>query len=335
MRGADESRPGVVPYARTVNKQSVLRILLFCLCAGVTVAFSARDARRADAASAVTLPSGTYAARTTIPVTIDGHRTSCILDTGSSAVLVSPALAHEAGLPARAATFEVAPDGRSYMDRQTEIHRLGVAGYSLNNVPALISSNLTGNTALCGYDFLAHYPLLVDRDRQLVTLFPTASQLDRMHCITIDLSSRVALATVEINDTRMSHIVLDSGMAGGGVLWEGARTQLRHPLVANADYQTMPDAARAGMACGSTASIRYTPGSPASAMPICTEPQRPDGYNGMLETNLSSVHALAVDYPHHRMCFEVGGFLAEGPTGTEPTYWHDAWSRFKYLRPPN
>lgn len=301
---------------------------------GTAIASSARHALRVDAASAVTLPSSTFATRTTIPVTIDGVRTSCILDTGSSAVLVSPAVARAAGLAAHAATFEVAPDGRSYMDRQTVIGRLGVGGYTLHDVPTLISSNLSGSNALCGYDFLAHFPLLVDRDRDTVTLFPPSSRLERMRCDPIDLASRVAVTTVEINETRMDHIVLDSGMAGGGVLWEGARTQLRRPLVANADYQTMPQAARAGFACGATASVRFTAGTAATAMPICTEPQRPDGYNGMVETNLSSIHAMAIDYPHHRMCFDVGGFLAEGPAGTEPTYWHDAWSRFKYLRPP-
>lgn len=324
----------MVAYARAVIRTPALRLLLLSLTAGAIVASSAHDARRADAASPVTLASGTYEARTTIPVTIDGQRAECILDTGSSAVLVSPALAHAAGLQAHAATFEVAPDGRSYMDRQTTIGRLGVAGYNLHDVRALISSNLTGNNALCGYDFLAHFPLLLDRDRQVVTLFPASSKVDRMHCIPIDVTARIALATVEINETRMSHVVLDSGMAGGGVMWEGVRTQLHRPLVADADYQTQPEAARAGFACGAVASIRYTPGSPVTPMPICTEPQRPDGYNGMLETNLTSVHALAIDYPHRRMCFDVGGYVAQDSSGAQPTYWRDAWSRFKYLRPP-
>ena len=327
----------MVAYARAVIKTPALRLLLFCLSAGTVVALTAHDARRADAAASVTLSSGSYESRTTIPVTIDGQRATCILDTGSSAVLVSPALAHAAGLPSRAATFEVAPDGRSYMDRQTTIGRLGVAGYSLHDVPALISSNLSDNNALCGYEFLAHFPLLLDRDRQVVTLFPASSKVSRMHCIPIDVTARIALATVEINETRMSHIVLDSGMAGGGVMWEGTRTQLHRPLVANADYQTTPEAVRAGFACGAIASVRYTPGSPVTPMPICTEPQRPDGYNGMLETNLSSVHAMAIDYPHRRMCFDVGGYVAEAPESPQPTpttSGQDAWSRFKSLRPP-
>ncbi len=61
-----------------------------------------------------------------------------------------------------------------------------------------------------------------------------------MHCLPVDLTPHVPLATVEINDTWVSHIVLDSGMAGGGAIWEGVRTQLRRPLVADADYETMP-----------------------------------------------------------------------------------------------
>ena len=256
-------------------------------------------------------------------MTIDGQRASCVLDTGTSALIVSPWLAQAARLPTRAGTFEVAPDGRTYVDRQTEIARFGVAGYALHDVPALISGNIGGESALCGYDFFAHFPTLIDRDRRQVTLFPAASHLARMHCIQVDLSPRVPLATVEINDTWVSHIVLDSGMAGGGALWDGVRMQLRRPLVANADFETMPAAARAGFACGATASIRYAGGTSLSSMPICTEPQRPDGYNGIIETNLETVHAMAVDYPHRRICFDVGGYV------------ESAWSRFNSLRSPN
>ncbi len=71
---------------------------------------------------------------------------------------------------------------------------------------------------------------------------PTSSRLARMHCLSVDLSPHVPLATVEINDTWVSHIVLDSGMAGGGALWDAVRPQLRRALVANTDYETMPSA---------------------------------------------------------------------------------------------
>jgi hypothetical protein len=199
----------------------------------------------------------------------------------------------------------------------------------------LISTNLSGENALCGYDFFAHFPTLIDRDRRQVTLFPAPSRLGRMHCVQVDLSPRVPLATVEINDTWVSHIVLDSGMAGGGALWEGVRGQLRSPLVANAGYETMPAAVRQGFACGAVASVRYAAGSPTGSMPICTEPQRPDGYNGIIETNLPTVHAMAVDYPHRRICFDVGGdSVIASPAYAPPTATGDAWARFNSLRPP-
>ena len=235
-----------------------------------------------------------------------GLRTSCVLDTGTSAIIVAPWVAQTAHLQARAGTFEVAPDGRTYVDHQTEISRFAVAGYTLHDVPALISQNASGINALCGYDFFTHFPTLIDREHRQVTLFPPLSRLKKMHCIGVDLASHVPLATIEINDTLVSHIVLDSGMAGGGALWEGVRSQLRKPLVANANYETMPAAIREGFACGAVASIRYAPGAPQSSMPLCTEPQRPDGDNGIIETNLDTVHAMAVDYPHRRICFEVG-----------------------------
>ncbi|HEY6450884.1 MAG TPA: retropepsin-like aspartic protease, partial [Candidatus Cybelea sp.] len=266
------------------------RALVFGLCLGLGAVAIAAQTHRALAAASVTLASGLNETRATIPVTVDGLRATCVLDTGTSAILVSPSLAEAARLDARAGSFEVAPDGKTYVDRQTEIPRFGVAGYALHNVPALISSNLTGNNALCGYDFFTRFPTLIDRDRNQVTLFPASSRLARMHCLSIDLSPHVPLATVEINDTWVSHIVLDSGMAGGGALWDAVRPQLRRALVANADYETMPSAIREGFACGAIASVRYAAGTPQSPMPICTEPQRPDGYNGIIETNLPTVH---------------------------------------------
>ena len=69
-------------------------------------------------------------------------------------------------------------------------------------------------------------------------------------------------------------------------------------------------------------------------MPICTEPQRPDGYNGIIETNLPTVHAMAVDYPHRRICFDVGGFSTAMSPGSARVPTGSAWSRFNYLRPP-
>jgi hypothetical protein len=335
MRAADESRSLVVRYARPAMSSPAFRALVFALCLGAGIAAIAGDAHRAAAAAPVTLTSGSNGTRATIPVSIDGQRASCVLDTGTSAILVSPSVAQAARLGASAGTFELAPDGRTYVDRQTEIPHLAVAGYSLNNVPALISSNLTGSTALCGYDFFARFPTLIDRDHRAVTLFPAPSRLAHLHCLQVNLTPHVPLATVEINDTWVSHIVLDSGMSGGGALWDGVRSQLRHPLVADANYETMPAGIRDGFACGALASVRYAAGAPLSSMPICTEPQRPDGYNGIIETNLPSVHTMAVDYPHQRICF---GVSANAPVGA-PIYSaaanRGAWSRFNALRPPH
>jgi hypothetical protein len=313
-----------------------LRTLLVALGLGGTLAAVALHPHRASASASIILASGSNATRTTIPVTIDGERASCVLDTGTSAVIVSPWLAQALRLPTHAGTFELAPDGRTYVDRQTTIARFAVGSYTLHGLPALISPNISGDQALCGYDFFARFPTLIDRDRRQVTLFPAASRLAHMQCLPVDLSPHVPLATVEINDTWVSHIVLDSGMAGGGALWEGLRSQLREPLIANADYETMPAGVREGFACGATASVRYASGAPLSAMPICTEPSRPDGYNGIIETNLSSVHAMAVDYAHRRICFNVGGSYAEAAAPAPPvSVAHgDAWARFNSLRPP-
>lgn len=311
-----------------------MRALVFSLCLGASLACLAH-ARVAYASASVTMQSDLNQSRTTIPVNVNGQRVSCVLDTGTSAIVVSPSIAQAARLTGRAGTFELAPDGRTYVDRQTQIARFGVASSTLKNLNALISSNLSGDTALCGYDFFSHFPTLIDRDRHIVTLFPANSKFARLRCLTVDLSPRVPLASVEINGTWLNHIVLDSGMAGGGALWEGVRTQLREPLGNNAQYAGMAPRLQNGFACGAVASVRYAAGAPVSAMPICTEPSRPDGYNGIIETNLSTVHALAVDYPHHRICMDVGTSAQVTAAGPAPTSDHGpAWSRFNSLRPP-
>lgn len=340
MRAARESRRLCYATLEPMSRRA-LRVAVLSLSFAAGVAALAGVAHRAWASGPVVISSGTNATRTTIPVTIDGQRATCVLDTGTSAIIVSPWLAQAAHLTSRAGTFELAPDGRTYVDRQTQIARFAVASYALHDLPALISPNVSGGNALCGYDFFTHFPTLIDRDHRQVTLFPAPSKLAHMHCITVDLTPHVPLATIEINDTWLSHIVLDSGMAGGGALWDGVRDQLHRPLVANASYETTPAAVRQGFACGAVASVRYTSASPSSSMPICTEPQRPDGYNGIVETNLPTVHAMAVDYAHRRICFDVGGYsdvampvapaAAVAPAATPS---HDAWSRFNYLRPP-
>ncbi|HLY02666.1 MAG TPA: retropepsin-like aspartic protease [Candidatus Cybelea sp.] len=266
-----------------------------------------REAAAARAPASVTLSSGLSGTRTTIPVSFNGRRASCVLDTGSSAIILSPMLARDAGLAGERGTFEVAPDGQTYADRESVISHFAVAGYAQRNVHALISSHLTGYGALCGYDFFMHFPTLIDRERSAVTLFPAASKVARMHCLPVNLSPRVPLARVEIDGAWLSQIVLDSGMAGGGALWNGVRPN--------------PPGFAGGLSCGGSAFVRFAAGTPASSMPICTESERPDGYNGIIETNLPGIHAIAVDYPHRRICFEVAS--------SSP-----AWARFNNLRSP-
>ena len=156
-------------------------------------------------------------------------------------------LARNVGLAGERGTFEVAPDGRSYADRESAISRFDVAGHALHDVHALISSHLTGYSALCGYDFFMRFPTLIDREHSAVTLFPAPSKIARMHCLPVNLAPRVPLARVEINGAWRSQIVLDSGMAGGGALWDGVR-RAANPLVstpATDDQPALPAASRA------------------------------------------------------------------------------------------
>jgi hypothetical protein len=332
MRSADESPRVCYATARTVLKPTIL-VTTSSLCLAIAIAMIG-CAHRASAAAqgSVTIASRLNQTRPAIPVSINGSRFQCVLDTGTSAIIVSPWVAQTTRLSLRAATYELSPDGHTYSDRHTQIARFTVGGYTDRNVDALVSSNLSGADALCGYDFFARFPTLIDRDRQSVTLFPTSSALNRLHCLLVDLTPRVPLATVQINGSWIDHIVLDSGMVGGGALWDGVRDRLREPLIASADYETDPSAVREGLACGTTAHVRFVDSAPGSTMPICTEPMRPDGYNGILETYLPTIHAMAVDYPHRRMCFDTNGAPLFAAMRTQANYARSAWSRFNDLR---
>jgi hypothetical protein len=244
----------------------------------------------AFAQSPIALASGLDMSRATIPVDVNGRRYACVLDTGTSAMLVSQSVAQSAGLPSEAPIDEISPDGVHYADQHTHLPRFAVAGYLMRDVPALISSKLGGDTILCGYDFFAQIPTLIDRDKQIVTLFPEIATLDRMRCLPIDLKSRVPIARLQVNGEWVDDIVLDSGMVGGGAIWNGiGRLPQAPPGV--------------GLACGFGATIGLFAGLPPNAIPLCTSMQPPDGYNGIVETNLPAVHALAIDYPNRRMCF--------------------------------
>jgi hypothetical protein len=56
-------------------------------------------------------------------------------------------------------------------------------------------------------------------------------------------------------------------------------------------------------------------------MALCSADSHPDGYNGIIETNLPNVHQMFVDYAQHRICFDL-------PNAIDP------WSRYNQDRRP-
>jgi hypothetical protein len=242
------------------------------------------------ATAPVVIGSGLDGTRATIPVQVDGRTERCVIDTGASVMLLSADAARDTGLQFGAPLEEIAPDGRRYADYQTTITDFTAGSYTAHGMPARISSNLPSNVILCGYDFLSRVPTLIDRDHNQVTLFPATAAVDRMHCEPVDLTPRVPLGSIDVNGTKIGNVVLDSGATGGGVLWSGAGSNLTP--------------AQYGMSCGQNAGIAFYDGGPVAQLQLCTSPQRPDGYNGLVETNLPTVHQIAIDYPNRRMCFQ-------------------------------
>jgi hypothetical protein len=250
----------------------------------------------------IVLTAGTDRARTTIPVSVNGVQIQCLLDTGASTMRLSQETASIAGLTPGNSVDEIAPDGLRYAGRTSRIAQLDVGGVTLHDLPTLISSNPSNAQALCGYDFFLHFRTLIDRDRSLVTLFPPDYALNNMRCLRVDLSTHVPVSTVLIDGTPLSNVVLDSGMSGGGILWNGALTKLAHPLVPqiNAGYER---GQQSDLSCGRSAMAAFFPDVPAAFVQLCASALPPAGYDGMLQTNLSTVHQLGIDYAARRICF--------------------------------
>jgi hypothetical protein len=286
--------------------KSTMIAALVVLFLSVASAAFARASGTEPVHAPITISSGLDVSRATVTVAINGQSYACVLDTGTSTMMVSRAVAYSAGLSAEEPVDEISPDGLRYADQRTHLGRFSVAGYTMRDVPALISSKLPGTTVLCGYDFFASIPTVIDRDRQAVTLFPGTAALDAMHCLPVDLTPRVPVATLEINGAWVDRIVLDSGMVGGGVIWNGIADRLPPPLPTTTSYQPDPGDLQRAMNCGFNATIGLFNGSPRSFVPMCTSSQRPDGYNGIIEMNLPTVHRLAIDYPNRRVCFSTG-----------------------------
>jgi hypothetical protein len=256
---------------------------------------------RADAQAPLTLQSGLDQARATIPVQINGQRYTCVLDTGTSVMVVSQPVARETGLFFGPPMDELGPDGLHYSGYRTRLTTLSVAGYVMHDVPGLISGKFDDATVLCGYDFFARVPTLIDRDRQIVTLFPSATTLAQMHCLPIDLAARVPVAAIDVNGMAVPGVVLDSGMAGGGALWASVADHLGLP--ATAGNWSDSRVGQNGLRCGQNVYVNLYAGGPSAPVYLCESSQPPDGYNGIIETNLPTVHQLAVDYPNQRLCF--------------------------------
>jgi hypothetical protein len=249
----------------------------------------------------IVLSAGTDRARATIPVSINGVQVQCVLDTGASTMLLSQEVASIAGIAPGRSVDEISPDGLRYTGHASSIAQLGVGGVTLHDLPVLISSNQSDAQALCGYGFFLHFPTLIDRDRSLVTLFPPEYTLNNMRCLRVDLTTHVPVSTVLINGTPLSNVVLDSGMSGGGILWNGALTKLAHPLVPQISAGYQPG--QSNLSCGKSAMAAFFSDVPAAFVQLCSSATPPAGYDGMLQTNLSTVHQLGIDYAARRVCF--------------------------------
>lgn len=249
----------------------------------------------------IVLDAGTDHARTTIPVSVNGVQVQCVLDTGASTMLLSQAIASVAGIAPGRSVDEVSPDGLRYVGHASQIAQFGVGGATVRDLPVLISSNQSNAQALCGYGFFAHFPTLIDRDRSQVTLFPADYTFNTMRCLRVDLSSHVPVSTVLIDGTPLSNVVLDSGMSGGGILWNGALSKLAHPLVARTSAGYQPG--QSDLSCGRNAMAAFFSDVPAAFVQLCSSATPPAGFDGMLQTNLSTVHRIGIDYAARRVCF--------------------------------
>ena len=269
------------PTLEPPMKPLAVRPLLVLLCLGCERRGMIAASHRAAAAASVTIGSGWNSTRTTIPVTIVRARElrARHRNVGDYRFAVAGRLGR--GFTAGPEPSRLRPTDAPTSTVRPRSRTLASAGDSLHDVPALISSNLTGYGRALRLRLLRAFSDAHRSRPPPSHALPQPLRVSRAYTA-CRLISRPAFRSppFKINDTWLSHIVLDSGMAGGGALWDGVRGELHRPLVANADYETMPSAVRDGFACGALASIRYAPSSAESACRSAPSPNVPTATTG-------------------------------------------------------
>ena len=277
-----------------------------------------RGAHPASATASVTIASGSNATRSTIPVTMaTGTRTACSTP-GRRRLSFLRGRGRRRGSTLELERSRLRPmvTPTSIVKRRSELSASAVVAPRRSR-PDFVEPERPD--ALCGYDFFTHFPTLIDRDRRLVTLFPSASRVAHLHCVQVDLTPHVPLATIRnqrhVGESRRAR--LRHGR------WRRAlgRGALQAPPAARRGCQLRDDAGcdarRICMWRGRVGAIR-TRIAVESACRSAPNPNVLTATTASSRRILRTLHAMAVDYPHHHVCFDVGGYAAVAPIAPAP-----------------
>jgi clan AA aspartic protease (TIGR02281 family) len=115
-----------------------------------------------------------------VPAIVNGHRGRFLLDTGSSVIVVGPALASAAGLtpaPGREA-IELQTIGGRTRGPSATLATLQVGDAVLRDLPVVLHDPGPGVDGILGNTFLSRYQIVVDGDRRQLALRPVGQFRD-------------------------------------------------------------------------------------------------------------------------------------------------------------
>jgi len=150
-----------------------------------------------------------YQNRPMMPISINGVRAECILDTGSAGLVISR------GLATRADVRNVGPAliSRSAGQASVSYARADlVAGPAeLRSAVVLTGLPSPGGYSVCGYDFLASFIVEIKTQNAAIGERPSTAPVCRNACVRLDTWSKTAISKMRIGSFSVDRGSIDTG----------------------------------------------------------------------------------------------------------------------------
>jgi hypothetical protein len=191
--------------------------------------------RRADSA-AIPFPAGTdvvavpFVAVDPLPmvrVRANGKDAYFLIDTGAPSLVLDPDFAKELNIPLVQAGMGTFAGGKTARVQTGTLHRFGIGSLEVNDLAVAIAParGLSGFTkridGIIGTRFLTHFTATIDYGAKQLVLRPRGASIDTTGASIVPMwlvGDHFIFARGHINDGPDSLMLIDTGLAGGGVM---------------------------------------------------------------------------------------------------------------------